>query len=148
MPPALARLLAVASAAANDPVTAAWLRSGRAGRVFAFFENGTFLVNVGPEGWSIEPGSTDHERLSLATVRVSVAIPLGARPRVDAAVLDARLSPRFVLPTPLLRDVANVLLFSFGGGEQRLRGDVDHLGVDARDLGTREGERALHPVCV
>ena len=56
-------------ARSSDAVTRAWLTrsasvSGSAGRIFLFVQRGTLLVNFSPErGYSLEPGSTDAERV-------------------------------------------------------------------------------------
>jgi len=49
----------------DDAVTCRWLRGNRAGRIFMISGAGTLLINFVPGvGYSLEPGSTDSERMS------------------------------------------------------------------------------------
>lgn len=50
--------------ALSDAVTAAWLESGREGRIFVIAGYATLLANYVPgKGFMLEPGSTDAERI-------------------------------------------------------------------------------------
>lgn len=54
--------IAVGCDEAGDVVTARWMRDrAREGRVFVMMHSATLLMNIGPDGFSLEPGSTDAE---------------------------------------------------------------------------------------
>jgi hypothetical protein len=52
--------IAESCARMGDEVTGRWLRSGRQGRMFVFWGDGTLLINHAEgQGFSLEPGSTN-----------------------------------------------------------------------------------------